>query len=155
VKFNRTGFRFDLCRFSRFLAIWWPLKMQISKKRAKGMIFAIWLIALTITIPWAIFFQLEPIFRDRPDIMMCLEQWPNPTYGTFYFLFANLLACYLMPMIIISICYTLIWIKVSGKEEKNLNLWNFYSFRFPAGTSRAKQKTLKGIEFNSNQKSKS
>lgn len=89
--------------------------MQISKKRAKGMIFAIWLIALTITIPWAMYFQLVPIFPERPDIMMCLELWPDQAYGTLYFLFANLLACYLMPMIIISICYTLIWIKVIKK----------------------------------------
>jgi neuropeptide FF receptor 2 len=96
----------------RFLAIWWPLKMQISKKRAKAMIVGIWAIALSITLPWAMYFQLVPIWPERPDIEMCLEQWPNPSNGTLYFLIANLLTCYLIPLIMISICYTLIWIKV-------------------------------------------
>lgn len=100
------------CFHFSFLAIWWPLKMQISKKRAKAMILGIWVIALGITLPWAMYFQLVPIFPERPDIEMCLEQWPNQSDGTLYFLFANLLACYLLPMIMISICYTLIWFKV-------------------------------------------
>lgn len=86
--------------------------MQISKKRAKAMIVGIWVIALSITLPWAMYFQLVPIFPERPDIEMCLEQWPDHSDGTLYFLFANLLACYLLPMIMISICYTLIWFKV-------------------------------------------
>lgn len=103
----------------RLLAIWWPLKMQISKKRAKGMIVGIWVIALSITLPWAMYFQLVPIFPERPDIEMCLEQWPDHADGTLYFLFANLLACYLVPMIVISICYTLIWFKVVTTEICN------------------------------------
>ncbi|XP_070509164.1 neuropeptide SIFamide receptor-like [Chironomus tepperi] len=100
----------------RFLAIWWPLKLQISKKRAKGIIFGIWVIALSLTLPWALFFQLVPLIPERPDIEMCLEIWPDDTDGTLYFLFANLLACYVMPMILISICYILIWIKVSRRD---------------------------------------
>lgn len=84
--------------------------MQISKKRAKAMIVGIWFIALSITFPWAMYFQLVQIF---PGIKMCVEQWPDPSDGTLYFLFANLLACYLIPLVMISICYTLIWIKVS------------------------------------------
>lgn len=99
-------------QYYRFLAIWWPLKLQISKKRAKGIIFGIWVIALSLTLPWALFFQLVPLIPERPDIEMCLEIWPDDTDGTLYFLFANLLACYVMPMILISICYILIWIKV-------------------------------------------
>lgn len=36
--------------FRRLLAIWWPLKLQISKKRAKVMILGIWVIAGSITV---------------------------------------------------------------------------------------------------------
>ncbi|KAG5675444.1 hypothetical protein PVAND_005348 [Polypedilum vanderplanki] len=100
----------------KLLAIWWPLKLQISKKRAKGIIIGIWVIALSITLPWALFFQLVPFDISRPDIELCLEIWPDGSDGTLYFLFANLLACYVIPMALISICYILIWIKVATRD---------------------------------------
>lgn len=76
------------------------------------MIFVIWLIAAVATIPWAVYFDLVVIFSDAPDIKLCVEVWPNPTYGNFYFLFGNLVFFYILPMILITMCYILIWIKV-------------------------------------------
>lgn len=96
----------------RFLAIWWPLKLQITKRRARFIIFAIWVIALTSTIPWAVFFELVSVAELPPDVKVCLEIWPKGMNGALYFLIANLIACYLLPMALISICYILIWIKV-------------------------------------------
>uniref|UniRef100_A0A182QPX0 G-protein coupled receptors family 1 profile domain-containing protein n=1 Tax=Anopheles farauti TaxID=69004 RepID=A0A182QPX0_9DIPT len=96
----------------RFLAIWWPLKLQITKRRARFMIVCIWIIALGSTVPWALFFELVPIFPEAPDIKLCVEVWPPGTDGALYFLLANLVACYLLPMTLITICYILIWIKV-------------------------------------------
>ncbi|EAT38404.2 AAEL009698-PA, partial [Aedes aegypti] len=95
-----------------FLAIWWPLKLQITKRRARFMIVCIWVIALSSTIPWALFFELVPIFPEAPEIQLCVEVWPPGTDGALYFLLANLVACYLLPMVLITICYILIWIKV-------------------------------------------
>ncbi|XP_055549108.1 neuropeptide SIFamide receptor-like isoform X2 [Wyeomyia smithii] len=96
----------------RFLAIWWPLKLQITKRRARFMIVCIWIIALGSTIPWALFFELLPIIPEAPDVKLCVEVWPPGTDGALYFLLANLVACYLLPMTLITICYILIWIKV-------------------------------------------
>lgn len=85
---------------------------------------------MSLTLPWALFFQLIPFDTERPDIELCLEIWPDDTDGTLYFLFANLLACYVMPMILISICYILIWIKVSvcvfecKMNAENKGIWN-------------------------------
>lgn len=76
------------------------------------MIVCIWIIALSSTIPWALFFQLVPISPQAPEIQLCLEVWPPGTDGKLYFLLANLVACYLLPMTLITICYILIWIKV-------------------------------------------
>uniref|UniRef100_A0A336LUR7 CSON001453 protein n=1 Tax=Culicoides sonorensis TaxID=179676 RepID=A0A336LUR7_CULSO len=95
-----------------FLAIWWPLKLQVTKRRARFIIFTIWVIALTSTIPWALFFQLVSVPELPPEVMVCLEIWPEGLNGTFYFLTANLISCYLLPMALISVCYILIWIKV-------------------------------------------
>lgn len=106
---------FFFCLFHcRFLAIWWPLKLQLSKKRARLMIGFIWVIALVSTIPWALFFQLVPY--PESDIILCIEVWPAGWDGTLYFLVANVFACYLVPMSLISLCYVLIWIKVSKRS---------------------------------------
>lgn len=96
----------------RFLAIWWPLKLQITKRRAKLIIVGIWVIACTITIPWAMFFQQVRLFPSNPNIMLCREIWPEGTDGQLYFILVNLLSCYIMPFILISVCYILIWVKV-------------------------------------------
>ncbi|XP_063243262.1 neuropeptide SIFamide receptor-like [Bacillus rossius redtenbacheri] len=101
---------------NRFLAIWWPLKCQITKRRARFMIVLIWVFALTTTIPWAVFFDLVSIFRDAPEIQLCLEVWPDSMDGDLYFLIGNLVFCYILPMILISLCYVLIWIKVWRRD---------------------------------------
>lgn len=92
------------------------MKCQITKKRAKIMIIFIWMVALTTTIPWAIFFDLVVIFNDAPNIQLCLEVWPEPMNGSLYFLTANLLFCYIFPMILITMCYVLIYIKVWKRD---------------------------------------
>lgn len=76
------------------------------------MIVFIWFIALTTTLPWAIFFDLVVIFGDAPDVQLCIEVWPASMNGALYFLIANLVFCYILPMILITLCYVLIWIKV-------------------------------------------
>uniref|UniRef100_A0A182JK22 G-protein coupled receptors family 1 profile domain-containing protein n=1 Tax=Anopheles atroparvus TaxID=41427 RepID=A0A182JK22_ANOAO len=88
------------------------LKLQITKRRARFMIVCIWIIALSSTVPWALFFELVPIIPEAPHIKLCVEVWPSGMDGKLYFLLANLVACYLLPMTLITICYILIWIKV-------------------------------------------
>lgn len=95
----------------RFLAIWWPLKCQITKRRARLLIVVIWMIALAATSPWLLFFDLV-IDGDDPELRFCVESWPRPQDGSLFFLIGNLTLCYVLPMILISLCYILIWIKV-------------------------------------------
>ena len=74
------------------------------------------MIALTTTIPLGIFFDLVVIFSDAPDIQLCLEVWPDSMNGALYFLIANLIFCYIFPMILITVCYVLIWFKVWNRN---------------------------------------
>ncbi|XP_014089790.3 neuropeptide SIFamide receptor [Bactrocera oleae] len=102
----------------RFIAIWWPLK-QMTKSRARFMILCIWLIALSSTIPWLLYFDLVPAaesFPAAPNLYLCQEVWPPGSNGNLYFLLAHLVACYLLPMSLITLCYVLIWIKVSTRS---------------------------------------
>lgn len=81
------------------------------------MIVVIWVIALTTTIPLAIFFDLVVIYQgDKEEVNVCVEVWPDHLNGSLYFVIAHLLFCYILPMILISMCYVLIWIKVCKRH---------------------------------------
>lgn len=83
------------------------------------MILCIWIIAFGTTIPWALYFDLvsaADAFPTAPDMYLCQEVWPPGTSGNLYFLLAHLLACYVLPMVLITLCYVLIWIKVSTRS---------------------------------------
>ncbi|CAH0381765.1 unnamed protein product [Bemisia tabaci] len=99
-----------------FLAIWWPLKCQITTRRARIIITGIWLVSIATTLPWALYFDLVIVFEDVPEIQVCLEKWPNPLVGLLYFLIVNLFFSYLLPMAIITASYILIWVRV-GKRN--------------------------------------
>lgn len=97
------------------------MRLQICKRRARYIILGIWLIALGSTIPWILFFRLVPLFPPDagaavPEVLLCMEVWPAGLNGSMYFLFANLVACYVLPMVLITLCYVLIWVKVSRRS---------------------------------------
>lgn len=92
------------------------MKCQITKRRARILIMFIWCVALTITMPWLLIFDLVLIYSDVPDVKVCVEVWSNPFHGALFFLTANLLFCYILPMILITMCYVLIYIKVWNRH---------------------------------------
>ncbi|XP_066957239.1 neuropeptide SIFamide receptor-like [Macrobrachium rosenbergii] len=94
----------------RALAICYPMRCQITSRTCRVIIVVIWVFSLTITLPWAIVFKLEPI--PETDLQVCTEKWPDDRSGDLYFVVANLVMCYLLPLTAISICYVLIWRKV-------------------------------------------
>ena len=100
----------------RFMAIWWPLRSQLTKGKAYIVIMVIWTFSLGITVPWALFFDLIAPFSQFPAVQLCLEMWPGQLDGDLYFLTANLLTCYVIPLFWITFCYVLIWIKVWNRN---------------------------------------
>ncbi len=51
----------------RYLAICHPMKCQISSRVCRMMILIIWTFSFSITLPWAIYFQLTPLNPNIPD----------------------------------------------------------------------------------------
>lgn len=49
-------------------------------------------------------------------LQICLELWPTPASGNLYFVVANLVLCYILPLSVIAACYMLIWKKVSCRQ---------------------------------------
>ncbi|CAG7785809.1 unnamed protein product, partial [Allacma fusca] len=59
------------------------------------------------------------------DYRVCSEQWDNARWGNIYFIVAHLVLCYILPLVVITICYALILRRVSMRkipqETKNLS----------------------------------
>lgn len=94
------------------------MQCQITSRGCRCIIAAIWIFSFTITIPWTIYFRLMSIGKttDNETLYVCREIWPTERMGTIYFLIANLVICYLLPLCIILLCYVFIWIKVCKRQ---------------------------------------
>jgi hypothetical protein len=45
----------------RCLAICYPMKWQVTSRAVRLWVILIWIFSLSITVPWAVFFQLLPL----------------------------------------------------------------------------------------------
>ncbi|CAG7722979.1 unnamed protein product [Allacma fusca] len=99
----------------KFLGIWFPMKKGMAKRRARIIIGLIWVIASVVILPWALVFDLVEV-GDSSAVTYCVEVWPAEVNGDLYFLLGNLLACYLLPLGGISLCYALIWFRVIQRK---------------------------------------
>ncbi|XP_060833784.1 neuropeptide SIFamide receptor-like isoform X2 [Rhopalosiphum padi] len=98
----------------RCLSICYPMN-PVGKGVCKRVVAIIWIISLTITMPWAIYFDLQPM-EEGSDNQICLESWPTVESGNLYFVLANLVLCYMLPLTVIAVCYMFIWQKVSRRK---------------------------------------
>lgn len=118
-----TFYQMLLFYFFRYLAICRSMELKISKKACKIIILVIWIVAFTIMIPWAIYFNIYTF--KHPKILYCYEMWPNEADQKYYFLGAIFLCCYSVPLVLIVACYLLIGVKVWRRRapgEKNSSL---------------------------------
>ena len=98
---------------SRYFAICHTMDFKLSKKACKIIVFCIWIIAATIMIPWAIYYQIGRYPTPIQNLTLCYENWPNGEAGQrSYFLGAIFLCCYSVPLVLIVACYFLIGAKV-------------------------------------------
>ncbi|KAK7047978.1 hypothetical protein SK128_021606, partial [Halocaridina rubra] len=57
----------------RFLAIWFPLKLQITTPRARAIIVIIWIMAITSAIPYVVYFETKVFYPEVPELIVCVE----------------------------------------------------------------------------------
>ncbi|CAG7832873.1 unnamed protein product [Allacma fusca] len=103
----------------RFLAIWFPLRCQITKRKARVVIALIWLWAAVLALPWLIFFDLSDPDPAHPSLQFCVETWPSVMTGNIYYLVVNLILFYVFPLGVISLCYFFIWLRVWRRHVPN------------------------------------
>ena len=89
---------------------------HMSRRDARLAITCIWLFSLTISLPWAIYFTLMSYPHENTTVLMCVEDWPSERMGNLYFIFANLILCYLLPAALVILCYLGIWYKIERRS---------------------------------------
>ena len=62
------------------------------------------------------YFNLTSLSPSSPDIQLCVEQWPSKYEEHVYFIVANVVFCYLLPLSLILVCYVMIWIRVWSRS---------------------------------------
>lgn len=82
---------------------------------ARFMITTLWVLSFLLPIPWLLYFDLVPVFKNDTTLF-CLERWPYWLNGNLYFLIVNVILGYIIPLILISICYVLIYMKVWKRD---------------------------------------
>ena len=95
----------------RCLAICYPLRIQMTNRTARMMITALWVTSFLLPVPWLLYFDLVPVFKNDTTLF-CIERWPDWLDGNLYFLIVNVMLGYVLPLILISICYILIYVRV-------------------------------------------
>ena len=113
---------------------------HLSRQAARWTIGAIWFFSCAISLPWAIYFELVPYLWEATEVSVCLEMWPNEQVGVMYFIFANLVLCYLFPLVVITMCYLGIWVKI---RQRSIPGDMADSFRVDLLVQKSKMKVVK------------
>ncbi|XP_013421569.1 neuropeptide SIFamide receptor-like [Lingula anatina] len=86
---------------------------KITKSSAKVIIGIIWLYAFLVPIPWAVVYKHE--LHPEQSIWVCYDGW-LPNQRKVYFMVAILFLNYIVPLFIISVCYTMITVIVVNRR---------------------------------------
>ncbi|XP_055695904.1 neuropeptide SIFamide receptor-like isoform X2 [Lutzomyia longipalpis] len=108
----------------RCAAISFPLTGTMSRRQYRISVMLIWTIALTINMPLLFVFSTEPLGIKGSVAEVCVELWPSENADNLFFAIANLTICYLGPLTVISICYTVIWRSVANRSIPGERLCN-------------------------------
>lgn len=106
------------------------MEVKLTAKKIKYLIAGIWIFSLTIMTPWAIYYnEGKYVSSNSPVIPVCFQKWPSRKAMKAYFIGATLLCCYIIPLILIIVCYFFIGIKVWKRDqpgEKNASACVIY-----------------------------
>lgn len=109
------------CLFNiRYLAICHILKFRVTRKKARSVVIFIWLFAVSLMSPWAIYYHQEyssyNLDKASSPQLVCSQKWPSWNMERIYFLTAIFLTCYTIPLTCISVCYALIGYRVCNRH---------------------------------------
>lgn len=97
----------------RFMAVMFPLRSRLTKKRAKYVISIIWVCSTALS---SVQFKVARAVDPGDGIILCQEIWEDPNDRKIYTVFIFVIT-YLIPLLILSITYSivgiLLWKRIS------------------------------------------
>ncbi len=74
-------------------------------------IFIIWVLALSLTIPWAVVFEIK--VSEYDGLRYCVEIWKDEKLGDVYFIVVNVFCFYAIPLLLIFVSNWIIYCHVT------------------------------------------
>lgn len=97
----------------RYFVIVYPFKPRMKVYMCVLMIFAIWIISISISLPLGIYHEVENL---NNSVYMCSEKWPKPQARQF-FTVTSLVLQYIVPCSIITFCYTMVSLALKKRSK--------------------------------------
>ncbi|KAH9524529.1 Neuropeptide FF receptor 1 [Bulinus truncatus] len=82
--------------------------MRIMKRNAVIIICVIWGMSFFLMIPWAVYYENYNMVNNTLIIPACSEVWTNYDWQRSFYVVVLFLGTYVIPLAIISFCYTLV-----------------------------------------------
>ncbi|XP_035828077.1 neuropeptide FF receptor 2-like [Aplysia californica] len=98
----------------RYFVIVYPFKPRMKVYMCVLMIFAIWIISISISLPLGIYHAVKKSNESKE--FMCSEHWPKPQARQF-FTVTSLVLQYIVPCSIISFCYTMVSLALRRRSK--------------------------------------
>ncbi|PVD38908.1 hypothetical protein C0Q70_01533 [Pomacea canaliculata] len=100
----------------RYLAICHLLRIRMTMRMARVILAGIWLVATTVTVPWAVFYNQGAFVQPHQIIPVCYQTWKSKEEERNFFLGAIFLFCYVLPLSFIVCCYFMIGYRVWNRD---------------------------------------
>ncbi|XP_041376293.1 gonadotropin-releasing hormone II receptor-like [Gigantopelta aegis] len=119
--FYLSSFILVTISLDRYFAIMHPLSLNDADKRGKIMLCLAWMFSLVASIPQSVIFHVER-HPKHTWFTQCVtfNFFPTPVHELAYNLF-NVIAVYALPLLIISVAYSLILCEISKKSKQSRN----------------------------------
>lgn len=98
------------------------MRQRNTKRMAKIILFLIWVVALLLMTPWALYYKLLEYSNKVQVIDVCYEAFPEPslTHQQAFFLGVIFLMCYALPLAFIVACYSMIGYRVWHRDAPGI-----------------------------------
>lgn len=130
--FSTSIFKFNVLKndgykYFRFRAIHHKFGFThvVTPDKAVKLVIVIWVLGLMVTLPWAVVFQIKHIEYEDDNfanttishLPFCREEWDSRFQEFLYFLVIHVFACFLLPLIIITLCNVVMWRNILKHEN--------------------------------------
>ncbi|XP_070538710.1 substance-K receptor-like [Ptychodera flava] len=99
----------------RYFAVLYPLKVRVTKHRARMLFASIWLVSFLLAIVQAVFAEARKIDYGEKSVYLCTEWWPYDSAGVIYEIFMVMVA-YFIPLLVLLFCYVRVGRRLWGRQ---------------------------------------